>query len=95
MKSLVTFPDRTRGTVRRAEPDDAEAIRRLYDAVYAGKYTLPEATEPDAIRAKIADGALWTLCFHRKARRLGDLLSRPEAPRRAYAAAVLQMQGRT
>lgn len=99
MRRFVVFEDRTRGTVRRAAPEDVDALLSLYDAVYGGTYTLPEATDRTAMAAKMADpGTHWTVCVYRK-EIVGSLIfsiDRGDRLAKAYAAAVHPaMQGRS
>ncbi len=98
MRKFLVLPDNTRVGVRRAEISDIPGILELYNKVYSGKYTLPEATRADAAAKIIEDtGHFWYLSVYKK-RIIGSVIFAVEPAHKlgkVYAAVVLpEYQGK-
>ncbi len=57
----IALPDGRSVTMRRATPDDAEGIFRLYQLIYEGTYTLPIVNLRDERRRALEDPNTWWL----------------------------------
>ncbi|HNY11506.1 MAG TPA: hypothetical protein PKK26_07960, partial [Candidatus Wallbacteria bacterium] len=98
MRKFLVLPDNTRVGVRRAEMSDIPGILELYNKVYSGKYTLPEATDAGDAAKIIGDsGHFWYLAVHKK-RVIGSVIFAVEPAHKlgkVYAAVVLpEYQGK-
>jgi len=98
MRKFIVLPDNSRLKFKEADSSDIAGILELYNTVYSGKYTLPEATQADAAEKKIKDpNCLWFLAL-RKSKVVGSVIFSIDPVNRLgkiYAAVVLpELQGK-
>ncbi|MEZ7891722.1 MAG: GNAT family N-acetyltransferase [Candidatus Wallbacteria bacterium] len=98
MRKFIVLPDNSRVAIKKAELSDVKGILELYENVYSGKYTLPEATNAEIAESKIKDPHyLWLLATKSK-KIIGSVIFEIEPEHRLgkiYGAAVLsEYQGK-
>jgi hypothetical protein len=93
MKKFIILPDNTRVNIKIAKLSNIPGILQLYNEVYSGKYTLPEATVAEETAKKIKDSNyLWIISTHHK-KIVGSVIFALESVNRlgkVYAAVVLR-----